>query len=465
MEPVGTPTHPLRVAIIGAGPAGYYAAGHLLKQKDLTLSIDLFDKLIAPTGLVRTGVAPDHQKIKKVTRVFEKTAQDQRVHFFGNVAYGQHLHLSDLRQYYHAAIFCTGTQVDRQLNIPGEDLPGSHSATEFVAWYNGHPDYTHLSFDLTQKTVCIVGVGNVAVDVARILLSSYERLAKTDIADYALEALRTSQVEHVIMLGRRGPAQAAFTNPEIKELCELENIDVILSQEEGLPDALTRADMQDQPSRMTRTKLDILAAHIGRPLTGSSKRLTLRFLISPIALVANGQGIVGHMRCVRNELYRTEDGRLRPRSTDQHENVPCGLVFRSIGYRGTALPDLPFHHRWGIIPNQGGRVMDPETAAPLPGLYTAGWIKRGPTGVIGTNKGDAVETVNSLLEDIAAGIHFNPPDVTASVTDLLATRQPDVVSYAEWSLLDQIERQRGASAGRPRIKFTKHDDMLDALGH
>lgn len=466
MDRPGSPNHPLRVAIIGAGPAGYYAAGHLLKQKDLTVSIDLYDKLIAPTGLVRNGVAPDHQKIKKVSRVFDKSARDPRVHFFGNVEFGKHISLADLQAHYHAALFSTGTQIDRRLGLPGEDLAGSHSATEFVAWYNGHPDYTHLSFDLSRDTVCVIGVGNVAVDVARILLSTHERLAKTDIADYALEALRKSDVKHVVMLGRRGPAQAAFTNPEIKELCELDNVDVLLSSSEGTADALSIAALEANPSRTTSSKLSILAQHIDKPLSGRPKRLSLRFLISPTAIQGNDQGEVAGLTCVKNVLYQTEQGRLRPRALDhtQTENIPCGLVFRSIGYRGTPLPDLPFHERWGIIPNAKGRVLNPRSNEPIPGLYTAGWIKRGPTGVIGTNKADAVESVVCLLEDIKAGNHFNPEaPAFDAVSQFLSSRQPHLVSYREWTLLDQMERERGEASGRPRVKFTDHSDMLDAL--
>lgn len=464
MDRPGTPTHPLRVAIIGAGPAGYYAAGHLLKQKDWNVSVDLYDKLIAPTGLVRNGVAPDHQKIKNVARVFDKSARDPRVHFFGNVEYGNHIHLADLRKHYHAALFSTGTQIDRRLGLPGEDLSGSHSATEFVAWYNGHPDYTHLSFDLSKETVCIIGVGNVAVDVARILLSTHERLAGTDITDYALEALRTSAVKHVIMLGRRGPAQAAFTNPEIKELCELANVDVHLSAAEGTADALSLAALEANPSRTTSTKLNILQDHIDQPPTGRPKQLSLRFLISPTAILGNEDGEVAEVACVKNELYKTEDGRLRPRATDQTETIACGLVFRSIGYRGTPLPNLPFHERWGIIPNRQGRIIEPTSDQPIPGLYTAGWIKRGPTGVIGTNKADAVETVKCLLEDVKAGIHFRPeaPAFDAA-SRTLSARQPRLVSYREWTLLDELERERGEASGRPRVKFTDHDDMLGAL--
>jgi len=465
MPDVGTPAHPLRVAVIGAGPAGFYAAGHLLKQKDVTVEVDLFDKLPTPFGLVRAGVAPDHQKIKNVTRVYDKTAAEPGFRFFGNVAYGMHVTLDDLKRHYHQICFTTGAQVDRRLGIPGEDLDGSHSATDFVAWYNGHPEYRHLTFDLSQEHVAVVGVGNVAVDVCRILCRTPDELAETDIADYALEALRHSRVREVYMLGRRGPAQAAFTNPEAKELGEMIGADVYVPPDEAELDALSRAAFEANPDRATEKNVAMIQEFAARPRTDRPKRLTIRFLVSPVAIYDDGAGHVGGVRLVHNELYATDEGRLRPRATDRYEDLPAGLVFRSVGYRGVALPGLPFHDRWGIVPNEQGRVVDPDTGRPLPGLYVAGWIKRGPTGVIGTNKPDALDTVACMLEDAAAGIYTHPdrPDAAAAEQTIRAC-QCDYFSYADWQRLDELETALGAASGRPRVKYTSTEDMLEALG-
>ena len=464
MTDVGTPSHPLRVAIVGAGPAGFYAAGHLFKQEQ-TIEVDLFDKLPTPHGLVRAGVAPDHQKIKSVTRIYDKIAAEPGFRFFGNVTYGTDLGLDDLRQHYHAVLFTTGAQVDRRLGIPGEDLDGSHSATDFVAWYNGHPEYRHLTFDLSQEHVAVIGVGNVAVDVARILCRTPDELARTDIADYALEALRESRVREVTMLGRRGPAQAAFTNPEVKELGELPGADIRVRPEEARLDPLSRADLEANPDRMTKKKVGIIESFAEQPPEGKPKRLTIRFLVSPVAYLDDGAGHVAGLKLVQNELYRTDDGRLRPRATERFEEVPAGLVFRSIGYRGVPLPGLPFNERWGVVPHEKGRVVEPTMQMPVAGLYVAGWIKRGPTGVIGTNKPDAVETVESLLEDASNGLHLGPEAPTADAAEAtIRAACPAYFSYEDWQRLDALETTEGAAQGRPRVKYVCVEDMLEALG-
>ena len=465
MPQIGTPANTLRVAIIGSGPSAFYAADSLLKRTNLSVEVDMYDRLPTPFGLVRGGVAPDHQKIKSVTKAYDRTAADPRFHFFGNVEFGTDVKLEDLKEYYHQILFATGAQTDRTMNIPGEDLQGSHPATEFVAWYNGHPDFCHLEFDLSQERVGVVGIGNVAMDVARILCRTPEELVKTDIADYALEALRHSKVKEVYVLGRRGPAQAAFTNPEIREMGHLEDCDVWVPPEEAELDPLSQHDLATNPDRAIQTNVEILQDYAHHPWTGKSHRMIFRFLVSPVELRGDENGQVQCMKMVKNELYRTEVGTLRPKATEQYEELPVGLVFRSIGYRGVPLPDVPFHERWGVIPNQLGRVTDPQTNAPVPGLYTAGWIKRGPSGVIGTNKPDAVETVNSMLEDAAAGVAFAPtrPGVEEAQA-LVAARQPRSVTYADWQKLDQMEIQRGQEVGRPRLKFTRVEAMLNALG-
>ncbi len=463
MSPLGTAAQPLRVAIIGAGPAGFYAAERLFKETELVIEVDLFDRLPTPFGLVRNGVAPDHQKIKSVTAAFDRIAANPRFRFFGHVELGSDVTVDDLKAHYHQILYSTGAQTDRPLGIPGDDLIGSHPATEFVAWYNGHPDYRDCEFDLSQESVAVVGVGNVAVDVARILCRTPEELLKTDIADYALEQLRASRVKEVTILGRRGPAQAAFTAPEAKELGELADCDTFVPADEAELDALSQASLA-AADRAELRKVEFIQELARRQPTGKSKRLTLRFLVSPVELLGDENGHVRQMRLVRNVLYATDAGSLRARATDQFETLDAGLVFRSIGYRGVPLPGVPFHDSWGVIPNAGGRVLDADSREPLVGQYTAGWIKRGPTGVIGTNKPDAAETVEAMLTDARAGNLLSPTNATAAAAEALVRgRQAHVVTYDDWRRLDALELSHGKEQGRPRVKFTRVDDMLAAL--
>ena len=464
MSQIGTEADPLRVAVIGAGPTGFYAAEQLLGRKDLVVDVDMFDRLPTPYGLVRYGVAPDHQKIKSVTAVFDRTAAHPRFRFYGNVEYGRHLTLDDLTGHYHQMVFCTGAQTDRPLGVPGEDLAGSYPATEFVAWYNGHPDYTQHRFDLEQEVAAVVGVGNVAVDVARILLRSGDELARTDIADYALEALRESRVKEVHMLGRRGPAQAAFTNPEIQELAELPHADATALPEEVQLDELSQGVVERTRDHTTMKKVEVLQGVAARAPQGKPRRLVLRFLVSPTELLGRDHHVHG-MRLVRNRLEATSAGTLVARATGEVEELPAGLVFRSVGYRGVPLPGVPFNEKWGVILNEKGRVLDPDTQEPRRGLYTAGWIKRGPSGVIGTNKPDAAETVANMRADLEQGLALSPGHPQAEAVDaLVRERQPHAFSYADWRKLNEIEVTRGRAAGRPRIKFTRVEEMLAALG-
>ena len=465
MPPVGTDASPLRVAIIGSGPAAFYAADHLLKQDGLHVEIDMFERLPTPYGLVRAGVAPDHYKIKSVIRIFAEVASHPRFRFYGFVEFGKEIDLSDLRGHYHQILYATGAQTDKRIGIPGEDLKGSHAATEFVAWYNGHPDYRDCEFDLSQERVAIVGVGNVAVDVARILCLTPEELAVTDIAGHALEALSKSRIRKVYLLGRRGPAQAAFTNPEIKELGNLADADAIVLPEEAQLDDISRAALETSDDRATRKKVEILQGYAAGKPTGKSRQLTIRFLVSPVELIGNASGQVVAMRLVKNALQATAAGTRSSKATDRFEELSVGLVFRSVGYRGAALPGVPFNERWGVILNEKGRVMDPETQQPVVGEYCSGWIKRGPTGVIGTNKPDSIETVTYMVEDLARGSILHPSEPQASkMEELVREHQPKYLSFADWLRLDEIEVNKGRAQGRPRDKFTRVEEMLAALG-
>jgi ferredoxin--NADP+ reductase len=465
MATPGGAGHQLRVAIIGSGPTGFYAADHLFRQRGLAIEIDMFDRLPTPFGLVRAGVAPDHQKIKAVTAAFDKIAANPRFRFYGLVEFGKDVTLADLREYYHQIFYASGAQTDRRMGISGEDLRGSHPATEFVAWYNGHPDYRDHQFDLNHERAAVVGVGNVAVDVARILCRSPSELASTDIADHALEALRSSRIKEVYLIGRRGPAQAAFTNPEIKELGELADAEVVVLPEEVELDALSRAALDHAADRTTLKKVEILQGFARRQPTGKARRLVIRFLVSPVELLADDAGAVARMRLVKNELYATPTGTLQPRPTDQVEELSIGLVFRSVGYRGVPLPGVPFNEKWGVILNEQGRVLDPDTNVPVVGEYTGGWIKRGPTGVIGTNKPDAAETVACMMEDVGRGAILHPAHPEAAAAEeLIRQRQPLYFSYGDWVRLNELEVTRGRAAGRPRVKFTRVKEMLAALG-
>lgn len=463
MTTIGTPGNPLRVAVIGAGPAGFYIISNLAKQKELTAEIDLFDRLPSPYGLVRAGVAPDHQKDKSVTRVYDKSVANSEVRFYGGVEYGRHVGLGDLKRHYHQLVFTTGASRDRNLNLPGEELAGSHSATDFVAWYNGHPDFADLDFDLGQEAVAIVGIGNVAIDVARILCKPVDELATTDMADHAIEALRASRVKDVYLLGRRGPGQAAFTPPEIKEMGEIDGVDLVIRDEDARLDELTEAYLANHKDRNAGKNIDFIKAYHERPRGGGDKRLHIHFWTSPTELVGNAEGGVKSVRLVRNEPVAGKDGSVRARATDRSEEIQAGLVFRSVGYRGAALPDVPFHEAAGTIRNLDGRVLDAAGGAPVTGLYTAGWSKRGPTGVIGTNKTCAQGTVARMMEDLASGRLLEPAEpAPEQAASFLANRAPDAIGYTDWRRIDAKETEKGRRQGRPRVKFTRIPEMLDA---
>ncbi|MFQ5745968.1 MAG: FAD-dependent oxidoreductase [Gemmatimonadota bacterium] len=457
----GSHTRPLRVAIVGAGPAGFFTAEALLKQPGLTCSIDLFNRLPTPYGLVREGVAPDHASIKKVTAKFDGVAEMPSVRYFGNVDFGRDVTRADLKARYDQIVYAVGAQSDRQLGIPGEDLAGSHPATIFVGWYNGHPDHADLDFDLSGERAIVVGNGNVAVDVARILVSSPDALARTDIADRALEALRGSRVREVLMLGRRGPAQAKFTSAELKELGKLEGVDVIVDREDLDLDPDSQAALEGD--RVAGRNLEILSEFAERE-PAAHRRLVLRFLTSPVKILG-GDGRVERARLERNRLVPGPDGGLRSEGTGRVEEIAAGLVLRSVGYRGVPVADVPFDAAGGVIPNRAGRVTAEPGGPVLPGEYAVGWIKRGPTGIIGTNKPDAVETVRAMVEDLEAGPEREASgDGGGSIEELLAGRGVAFVTWEDWKKLDEEERRRGRAQGRPRVKITNVDEMLELIG-
>jgi ferredoxin--NADP+ reductase len=430
----------MRVAVVGSGPAGFYAAGALLSAEP-PAEVDMFDRLPTPWGLVRLGVAPDHPKLKSVSRAFERIAEQPGFRFLGNVEFGRDLHHDDLVRLYDAVIYAVGAQTDRRLGIPGEDLAGSWAATELVAWYNGHPDYQGLEFDLSVERAVVIGNGNVALDVARMLALTHDELAPTDATDASIAAIAASPIREIVIVGRRGPAQAAFTTPELQEMGELAGADVFVD-----PADLEGAEAKNTNSERNLAVLDGFAA---REPKGRPRRVVFRFFESPLAIL--GEERVEGIELVRNELDANE----RAVPTDERETLPCGLVFRSVGYHGVELPGVPFDPAGGTIPNEGGRVE--------PGVYCAGWIKRGPTGVIGTNKKDATETVELLLEDAAAGRLELRPDASAAAVDaLLAERGVQVVEYDGWTAIDEVERAAGEKAGRPRVKLCSWDALLAA---
>ncbi len=457
---LGTAERPLRVAIIGAGPAGFYAAAALFKATDVQVTVDMFDKLPAPFGLVRYGVAPDHVDIKRVELAYHRTAADPRFRFFGNVAFGRDLTHEDLRSHYDHILYAVGAQSDRPLRIPGEELDGSFSATEFVAWYNGHPEYAHRSFDLSHHTAVVVGIGNVAMDAARILAKTPDELAATDIADYALDALRESRVTDIYVLGRRGPVQAKFTTPEIREFGDLADATPIIRAEEMLIDPLSAAGLAED--KCAQRNLEVMEEYASRNETDKRRRVHFRFLVSPVEIY--GDERVTGMRLVQNELRKTPSGYLNAHPLDKFETLDCGLVLRSVGYKGLPLPGVPFEAKKGTIPNRHGRVETPVVGERVPGEYVAGWAKRGPSGVVGTNKACAVETVAAMLEDVPQTVPVAAeradPD---AIVELLRNRGVRSVSFADWQKIDAIERERGAAQGRPRVKMISADEMFAAL--
>jgi ferredoxin--NADP+ reductase len=455
------PPSALRVAIVGSGPAGFYAAEALQKSAP-GIRIDLFERLPTPFGLVRGGVAPDHPKIKSVTRVFERIALQPGFRFLGNVQVGRDITTAELRDHYETVLYAIGAETDRHLGIPGEHLPGSHAATELVAWYNGHPEYADHRFDLTQRAAAVVGIGNVTMDAVRILARAPDHLATTDLAVHALEALRDARLAELHILARRGPVQAACTTPELRELGELEGVDVIVDPHDLELDAASIEHLTAAEDRTAENNLGILRHWAQRGSTGAPRRIVFHFGVSPVEVL--GDTRVEAIRLVKNRLVHDGRGGVRADPTDESMTLPVGLVFRSVGYRGLELPGLPFDTRLGIVPNVGGRVVEaPGSATAVRGVYVAGWIKRGPHGIIGTNKACAAETVDHVLADSVSGRLAPAAHRADELDELLAERGIDVTSWTDWRAIDQAEVERGKAAGRPREKFVSVDEMLEVV--
>ena len=448
-----------RVAIVGSGPAAFYSAMELLRHDDPMVSVDMLERLPTPHGLVRGGVAPDHEKIKSVTKIFERAAGHPRFRFFGNVEFGKDVQRIDLLQRYHAVIYAFGSRTDRHLNIIGETLKGSHAATEFVGWYNGHPDYRHHQFDLTSKRVAIIGMGNVAIDCARILCQDPENLAKTDIAQHALEALRQSQVEEVFLIGRRGPVQAAFTPAEVRELLHLPKVDAVMRASDLELDEHSKEELS-KASRNTKLNMEILQQIHDQGDRGNPRKLHLCFLISPTKI--EGSDRVEGLELVHNEIVK-EGGVLKAKATDEVMHLNVDMVFRSIGYLGAAIHGLPFDDRRGTIPNDQGQLLDGVDGKLLNQEYTAGWIKRGPSGVIGTNKQDAMETVSRLKHNWQTSQTPQPKLVQDDLLDLLKQKKIQFVSFEDWKKLDKFELEQGHLNGKSRQKICEVEEMLDLI--
>ena len=453
-----TDSSPLRVAIIGAGPSGFYAAGQLLGVAEPQFAVDLYDRLPTPYGLVRSGVAPDHPKIKSVTRAYDKTSEHERFRFFGHVEFGGDISRRQLLERYHVVLYTLGTSIDKRLGIPGEDLRGSHAATEFVAWYNGHPDHSGLEVDLQARQAVVVGAGNVAIDVARMLALAPSELEVTDTADHAMDVLRASGIEEITVLARRGPLQAAFTNPELLEMGELERADLEVvgaELDELSADALTRAD------KTRRRNVEIIQDYAARPRTGKPIMVRFRFLASPVELLGDDRGHVRAVRIENNAIVARDDGSLAARGTGTFDEIPAQLVFRSIGYTGQPVGDVPFDEQRGLIRNEGGRVTDTDGTHQI-GEYVSGWIKRGPSGVIGTNKKDSQDTVDRILEDAAAG-RLNSP-ANDDIEEMIEENCDYAVTWEGWQAIDAIETAAGQAAapGRPRVKLTEWAALREA---
>jgi ferredoxin/flavodoxin---NADP+ reductase len=454
MAALKTRTNPFQVAIVGSGPSGFYAAEALLRRPDV--HVDMFDRLPTPFGLVRGGVAPDHPKIKQVCLVYDRIARSPGFTFLGNVTIGKDLTIDQLRAAYHAVVIACGASTDRRLGIPGEDLPGSHTATEFVGWYNGHPDYQEREFDFSHDTAVVIGQGNVAADVVRILATPVDCLRTTDICEVALEALAQSRIRNIHVIGRRGPAQAKFTSVELRELGRIRDCLSVCNATDLELNATSIAELADPHADEMRKNVETFRSFAVNLPAAAPRRINFRFLETPTQI--NGSFNVTSITLARNTLAGPKFEQVAVAAAPSLQ-VACGLVFRSVGYRGVSLPGVAFDERSGTIPNDKGRCLD--ASKPVPGLYVTGWIKRGPSGLIGTNRVDSVETVESIVADLAV-LDAAPRPGAAGLAAALSSSETRVVSYADWQNIDLSERKRGERKGKPREKFTVIADMIAA---
>lgn len=460
---IGSVSRPLAVAIIGSGPSGFYAAEHLLKQEILNIEVDMFERLPTPYGLVRAGVAPDHQQIKSVQKVYDKVAQNDHYRFWGNVTFGKDLLKSDFLKYFDAIIYAVGAQSDRSMNIKGEELKGSFSATEFVGWYNGHPDYKSLKFDFSGENVVIIGIGNVAIDVARILAKTVKELANTDIAQHALDQLAGSKIKNIYLVARRGPLQSAFTPAGTKGLLNMTEAVAYVNPNELIIEEETKKIIEDTNDKRILQNLKFLDQISTNNPNEYNRVVQFLFRRSPIEIFSTNNKVSG-ISIVKNELFEDEQGFLNARATDVCENINTHMVFRSIGYKLDAIKDVPHDNRKGIISNINGRVFDSENNKILKNEYVTGWAKRGPSGVIGTNKPDATETVNYLLEDFKnqKAEKFNKSQAIR-IEKWLDNNNINYVPFNKWLILDSYEVESGLSKEKPREKITSVKEMLNII--
>lgn len=459
MSTLGTNENPLLVAIVGSGPSGFYAAEALIKS-DIKTKVDMLERLPSPYGLVRSGVAPDHQKLKQVIALYQKTASSQDFNLIANVNVGEDISVEELCHSHHAVIMTSGAETDRKLGVPGEDLPGSYTATEFVGWYNGHPDYRDRQFDLSHDVAVIIGQGNVAADVSRILAKTVDELRHTDIAQHALDVLAESKVKEIHVIGRRGPAQAKFTPKELREFGELSDCNSIVREEDMPLNPESETELLEKSNIASKKIYDQFCDFSKREIDSSkSRNCHFSFLMGPKELV--GESKLEKVILEKNQLSG-DAFKQSARGTGETVELETGILFRSIGYRGVPISGVPFHDSWGTIPNEKGRITDNDGNL-VPKLYTAGWIKRGPSGIIGTNRACSVETVESLLEDLSKLDDDTSKAGAAKIYSILDDKQVQHVSFNDWEKIDRKEIEAGESKDKPREKFTYINEMLSII--
>ncbi len=458
MAQLGNESNPLRVAIVGSGPSGFYAAEALFKS-DINVKVDMLERLPSPYGLVRSGVAPDHPKLKQAILLYDKIAQSPEFNLIANVTVGKDISVDELRESHHAIIFTCGAESDRKLGIPGEDLAGSYTATEFVAWYNGHPDYRQRQFDLSNEVAVIIGQGNVAADVARILSKTVDELKHTDIAEHALDALAESKIRDIYVIGRRGPAQAKFTPKELREFGELDDCDAVVDSSELELNEASNKELEEKSNIGSKKIYDLFQKYSGQETSsGKARRCHFQFLRSPVELL--GDSKLEKVKIEYNQLSG-DPFKQSARGSGEFYELETGILFRSIGYRGIPIEGVPFHDSWGIFPNEDGRITENDKIVPQ--FYTAGWIKRGPSGIIGTNRACSVATIASLLADLDALDTGEQKTGAEMLYPLLDSRNVRYLNYQEWKKIDLKEVERGEARGKPREKFTIIDEMMSVL--